>query len=89
MRLLFRAGLKKDLRQIQKRGYKVELLQEVVDKLASGQSLEPKYRNHALAGDYNGFWECHITPDWLLIYQIKANELVLLLSRTGTHSDLF
>lgn len=89
LKIVISSRFKKDLRQIQKRGYKVELLQEVVDKLASGQSLEPKYRNHALAGDYNGFWECHITPDWLLIYQIKANELVLLLSRTGTHSDLF
>lgn len=80
---------KKDLKQAIRRGYKIELLEEVVDKLASGGSLEEKYKDHELSGDFKGLRECHITPDWLLIYQIVENELILYLSRTGTHSDLF
>ncbi|MGN0164095.1 MAG: type II toxin-antitoxin system YafQ family toxin [Candidatus Ornithomonoglobus sp.] len=80
---------KKDLKLAIRRGYNISLLQEVVDKLADGQTLDVKYKDHELAGGYNGFRECHITPDWLLIYQIKDNELVLFLSRTGTHSELF
>lgn len=80
---------KKDLKLAIRRGYKMELLDEIVSKLASGQPLDVKYRDHALTGDYKDFRECHITPDWLLIYRIIDNELLLLLSRTGTHSDLF
>ena len=80
---------KKDLKQAIKRKYKIELMQEVVDKLAAGESLDEKYRDHPLLGDYVGMLECHITPDWLLIYQVRENEVVLFLSRTGTHSDLF
>ncbi|MCD7847933.1 MAG: type II toxin-antitoxin system YafQ family toxin [Oscillospiraceae bacterium] len=79
----------KDLKLAIKRGYNISLLESVVDKIASGVILEAKYRDHFLTGDYNGFKECHITPDWLLIYQVKENELILILSRTGTHSDLF
>ena len=80
---------KKDLKLAIRRGYKIDLLQEVVDKLANGISLEPKYKDHELSGDFKGLRECHITPDWLLVYQVVENELVLYLSRTGTHSDLF
>lgn len=80
---------KKDLKLAIRRGYKIELLEEVVNTLASGMTLEQKYKDHELAGDFKGLRECHITPDWLLIYQIIENELVLYLSRTGTHSDLF
>ncbi len=79
----------KDLKLAIKRGYNISLLESVVDKIASGENLEAKYRDHFLTGDYNGFKECHITPDWLLIYQVKESELILILSRTGTHSDLF
>jgi mRNA interferase YafQ len=57
--------------------------------LANGEALDEKHQDHRLSGDYSGFRECHITSDWLLIYQIRNNELLLLLSRTGTHSDLF
>lgn len=71
-----------------KRGYKMSLLETVVDKLAAQEPLDEKYRDHLLIGDYNGFRECHITPDWLLIYQIREKEVVLFLSRTGTYSDL-
>jgi len=80
---------KKDLKQAVKRGHKMHLLEEVVDKLASGEVLGDKYRDHRLIGNYAGFRECHIEPDWLLIYQIREHELILLLFRTGTHSDLF
>lgn len=67
----------------------MELLEAVVNQLAAGKVLEEKYKDHLLTGDYGGFRECHITPDWLLVYQIREKELLLLLSRTGTHSDLF
>ena len=80
---------KKDLKIVFRRGYNIELLEEVVNKLAAGIVLEPKYRDHELSGDFKGLRECHIAPDWLLIYQVVENELVLYLSRTGTHSDLF
>lgn len=72
-----------------KRGVQLELLDEVVEKLANGIQLEDKYCDHNLKGDYAGFRECHIKPDWLLVYRINDNELYLFLSRTGTHSDLF
>lgn len=80
---------KKDLKQAIKRKYNIELMQEVIDKLAACEPLDEKYRDHPLAGDYIGMRECHITPDWLLVYQVREKELVLFLSRTGTHSDLF
>lgn len=80
---------KKDVRISQKRGYDLFLLTEIIKKIANGEKLDEKHKDHALIGDYSGFRECHITPDWLLIYQIIDNELVLYLSRTGTHSDLF
>ena len=79
----------KDLKRIQKRGYKIELLTEVIKKLASGEVLDKKYLDHPLKGDYTGTRECHITPDWLLIYEISEDTLFLYLTRTGTHSDLF
>lgn len=80
---------RKDLKLAIRRGYKIELLEEVVNKLASGMSLDPKHKDHELSGDFKGLRECHITPDWLLVYQAVEDELVLYLSRTGTHSDLF
>lgn len=72
-----------------RRGYNLDLLEEVVNKIAAGEMLEPKYKDHELSGEYAGFRDCHIQPDWLLIYQKREKELVLLLSRTGSHSDLF
>ncbi|MEE1239188.1 MAG: type II toxin-antitoxin system YafQ family toxin [Acutalibacteraceae bacterium] len=80
---------KKDLKLAVKRGYDIKLLENVVNRLANEETLEPKYKDHTLSGDYSGFRECHITPDWLLVYQVINDELVLFLSRTGTHSDLF
>lgn len=83
------ARFKKDLKLIAKRGYDIQLLYEVVDLLANDKELPSKYADHDLIGHYNGYHECHIKPDWLLIYQIIDNELILLLSRTGRHCDLF
>lgn len=80
---------KKDLKSAKKRGYNMEHLQKVVHALANGENLDKKYRDHALAGDYSGFRECHVEPDWLLIYRIDRDVLELFLFRTGTHSDLF
>ena len=83
------ARFQKDLKRAQKRGCDLDLLAAVLKQLAAGQALAPSYRDHPLVGDYSGCRECHITPDWLLIYEIDGGELFLYLTRTGTHSDLF
>jgi mRNA interferase YafQ len=79
----------KDLKRIKKRGYNIDLLTEVIKKLASGEPLPAANKDHALSGDFDNFRECHIAPDWLLIYEIDGIDLILYLTRTGTHSDLF
>ena len=79
----------KDLKRIHRRGYNISLLTDIIKKLANGEQLPEKNHDHALAGNYVGCRECHITPDWLLIYEISNNELILYLTRTGSHSDLF
>lgn len=88
-RIVQTGKFKKDLKAVIKRGYNIALLEVVVDTLASGQELPIKYKDHALIGSYKGCRECHITPDWLLIYEVDGNELILYLTRTGLHSDLF
>ncbi len=80
---------KKDYRQAMRRGLKIELLEEVITLLAMGGMLPEKNKDHALTGNWAGHRECHILSDWLLIYKIEAQVLVLTLSRTGSHSDLF
>lgn len=80
---------KKDLKLAQKRGLNLNNLTEVVEKLANGEQLPPKNKDHNLSGEYASYRECHIQPDWLLIYKIEESELLLFLFRTGTHSDLF
>ena len=85
----YETGFKKDYKRIIKRGYDPRLLEEVITLLAMQQPLPIKYRDHSLTGNYEGFRECHITPDWLLIYRIDHKELILYLTRTGSHSDLF
>ena len=80
---------KKDYKLVRKRGYDISLLEEVLELLCTEQPLPQKYLDHALTGNYGGHRECHITPDWLLIYKIENDVLVLSLTRTGTHSDLF
>lgn len=80
---------KKDYKLAVKRGCDLNKLQNVVMILASGKTLPEEYRDHPLRGNYGGYRECHIEPDWLLVYKISENVLVLTLYRTGTHSDLF
>lgn len=79
----------KDVKLMKKRGYDINLLEKIVDKLSKGEKLPPKNRDHSLSGNFKGYRECHIMPDWLLIYKINENELILFLTNTGTHSDLF
>lgn len=78
---------KKDFKNCVKRNYQISLLQQAIDILRIPDSLPVKNKDHSLSGNYTGYRECHIEPDWLLIYQQNENELILY--RTGTHSDLF
>ena len=80
---------RKDYKLAMKRGLKVVFLDAVITKLALGEPLDEKNRDHALSGNWSGHRECHVLPNWLLIYRIENDVLVLTLSRTGTHSDLF
>ena len=80
---------KKDFKLVKKRGLKMELLREVITVLAMGETLPEKKKDHALTGNWIGHRECHILPNWLLVYRLEDEVLVLTLTRTGTHSDLF
>ncbi|MCL2123714.1 MAG: type II toxin-antitoxin system YafQ family toxin [Desulfovibrionaceae bacterium] len=80
---------RKDYKLAKKRGLDLTLLEAVVDTLLAEKPLAPQHKDHALIGDYAGFRECHILPDWLLIYSIHQETLILTASRTGTHTDLF
>lgn len=79
----------RDLKLAKRRNYDMSKMTRVIKLLASGQSLPARYKDHPLEGDYAGCRECHITPDWLLVYEIDNGQLILYLTRTGTHSDLF
>lgn len=79
----------RDLRLIERQGKDLSKLKAVIDTLANGERLAEQHRDHALHGNYDGYRECHIAPDWLLIYKYNNNELILLLTRTGSHSTLF
>ena len=85
----YQAAFKRDYKRIKKRGYNIRLLEQVIALPAEGRELPASYRDHALTGDYSGCRECHIAPDWLLVYEVLQDELLLYLTRTGTHSDLF
>ena len=80
---------KKDLKLAAKRGLDLAELETIVNRLAAQQPLPDKNRDHSLTGDYIGFRECHIRPDWLLVYRVDGEDLVLFLFRTGSHTDLF
>jgi len=80
---------KKDLKRVLKRGLQVNELDYVIIKLRKQETLEPRYFDHALTGNFKGFRECHIMPDWLLMYKIEKKKLILTVFRTGSHSDLF
>ncbi len=79
----------KDSKLIVKRGYNIQKLKNVILMLQRGEPLPQQYQDHALVGNYVGYRECHIEPDWLLVYKIENDTLTLVLLRTGTHSDLF
>ena len=85
----YQTAFKRDYKRIKKRGYNIRLLEDVIALLAQEQELPPAYRDHALTGDYSGCRECHIAPDWLLVYEVLQDELLLYLTRPGTHSALF
>ena len=85
----FTTAYKKSYKLMKKRGLDLSLLDEVVDLLRQGKQLDEKHRDHSLAGNFSGFRECHIKPDWLLIYLIEDDVLTLTLVDTGSHSDIF
>ena len=89
LELVTTGQFRKDYKRVKKRGYDMNLLEEVIDLLLKEQPLEERHRDHGLVGDYAGFRECHILPDWLLVYATDKKQLILTASRTGTHSDLF
>ena len=80
---------KKDYKLARRRGLNMDLLKDVVTRLANGEPLDPRHKDHPLSGEWSGHRECHLQPDWLLIYRYENDILVLALTRTGTHSDLF
>lgn len=80
---------KKDLKLCKSRGYDIEKITEIIKKLANGEKLPDRNKDHSLSGNWDGYRECHILPDWLLIYQCYEDEVILLLTRTGTYSYLY
>ena len=88
LKVRYSTKFKKDFKLAKQRGLPMQALKTVIAKLAAGIPLEEKHRDHALTGNYAMFRECHIRPDWLLIYRINDMELELIAHRTGTHSDL-
>lgn len=89
LKVRYSAQFKRDFKRAKKRGMPLDELKWVLAELAKEHTLPPKYRDHQLTGDQKEFRECHIQPDWLLIYRVQKDELVLVAQRTGTHSDLF
>ena len=82
-----KSSFKKSLKRDAKRGFDIDLLESVIEDLCNGVPLAPKHHDHALTGKYIGFRECHVKPDWLLVYYIEADAIVF--CETGTHADLF
>ena len=87
--ILLTSKFKKDYKLAKKRHLDMQLLDDVIRKLSRGEQLEPQNNDHILTGNWSGYHECHIQPNWLLICKIDNNQLILTLTRTGTHSDLF
>jgi len=85
----FTTQFKRDLKLAKKQNKNIDKLFEIIEILADGNQLPAKYRDHELTGNYKDTRECHIEPDWLLVYQVIDDELILRLIRTGSHSDLF
>lgn len=89
LKINYGSKFKKDFKLMKKRGYDIKKLEDIIKKLVNEEKLPLKNKDHELIGNYKGFRECHIAPDWLLIYRIENNILTLTLLRTGSHSDLF
>ena len=87
--IIWSSQFKKDYKLAMKRGLPIEELDNVIRLLAEDDPLTEKYKDHDLSGNWKGFRECHIQPNWLLIYRVFNNNLILSLARTGSHSDLF
>ena len=87
--IVWTTRFKRDYKLAMKRHLNIELLDDMIRTLARGDTLPGKHKDHELSGDWAGYRECHIQPDWLLVYRIDDDVLVLTLARTGTHSDLF
>ena len=87
--IVWTTQFKRDYKLAMKRHLRIDLLDDVIRMLSRGELLPEKYRDHALTGNWIGYRECHILPDWLLVYRVDDDILVLTLVRTGTHSDLF
>nr|WP_027397609.1 type II toxin-antitoxin system YafQ family toxin [Anaerovibrio lipolyticus] len=87
--VIWTGQFKKDYKLAMKRHLDINLLDDVIRKLANSEKLDDKYKDHELSGNWAGHRECHILPDWLLIYRIDEDVITLTLTRTGTHSDLF
>ena len=85
----FTRQFKRDLKLAKKQGKDLGKLYDVIEQLANGEILDKRYHDHDLRGEYEGRRECHVEPDWLLIYEIQGEVLVLILYRLGSHSDLF
>ena len=88
-KLKLSSAYRKSYRRMSKRGYDMSLLHSVIELLLQGKELPEQYKDHMLQGNFAGFHECHIKPDWLLIYLIEDDIITLTLVNTGTHSDLF
>jgi mRNA interferase YafQ len=87
LNISFRTQFKKELKRQKKRGKDTQKFLDIAKKLANEEKLDPKYCNHKLTGNFKNRWECHIEPDWLLVYYKTKSEIIF--ERTGTHSDLF
>ena len=87
--VIIKNSCKKDIKRAQKQGKNLTLLFEIVDQLSEGKTLDPKYKDHKLSGDYEGKRECHIEPDFLLVYQIVKSVVILYLIRVGSHSEIY
>lgn len=87
--VVWTSQFKRDYKSAMRRHLDISLLDDIIRRLAHGETLPPKNKDHALVGRWHGYRECHVRPDWLLIYRLENDVLVLALARTGTHSDLF
>jgi len=87
LNIYYTTQFKKDYKRLKKQRKNLDQLKAVIEKLATGENLEPKYRDHQLSGNWKGHRDCHIESDWILIYRTEADELFL--ERTGSHSELF